>query len=301
MANFTPKKIVLTNINSGIEYEDGDGISASALNAPIEASAYVQALATNTPDVSRANYSGVPTVEIISDAEGLPRLSFSYLKGEKGDRGEKGAVGNPGQAQQFTFIVDNDEMLNMWATNNSAYDYTSVLIKSGTYTSTTSINLSTTGTKVIVGEPDNLIKISNGASYAIKYDNLPTSNDYYIKGVNLYYNGNTLRGFYNCVNLSNCRVQCVGFGGWAFDGCKNIYACSGLSIVTTSASDTSYGFRNCLGVQKCDGNAILGEASSNYVTATIFDTTTCSANMKEYNSTYAVNDTANGGFNEIED
>lgn len=302
MADFTPKRIVLANINSGKEYEDNDNVSASAINAPIEASAYVQALATNTPDTSQANYVGNATVEIKEDTQGNPRFAFRYLKGEKGekgDKGEKGSAGNAGLAEQFTFVVDSDEKLNMWATNNSSYDYTSVLIKKGTYSCQNSINLSETNTKVIVGEVGNLIKISNISAYAIKYDTLPTSNDHYIKGVNLYYSGNTLRGFYKCVNLSNCLVQCNGYGGSAFDGCKNIYACGGLCMYNASAS--GYGFQNCLGVQKCNGNALLVEdTTSNNIQGATFDTATCSANMKQYNSTYAVADTANGGFNEID-
>lgn len=44
MATFSPKRIDLQSINNGIRYQSNDGISAEAINAPIEASAYSQEL-----------------------------------------------------------------------------------------------------------------------------------------------------------------------------------------------------------------------------------------------------------------
>lgn len=48
MANFTPQKIDLSQINNGQKYENGDGINSQAINAPIEASAYAQELSETT-------------------------------------------------------------------------------------------------------------------------------------------------------------------------------------------------------------------------------------------------------------
>lgn len=45
MANFQPKEININNINGGKRFEFNDGISAEAINAPIEASAYSQYVA----------------------------------------------------------------------------------------------------------------------------------------------------------------------------------------------------------------------------------------------------------------
>lgn len=87
MAKLSPKKINLNEINGGNEYLDSDAVQPSMINGVIGASAYAQALATNTPDVSSANNTGTPNVSIIEGTDGTPRLSFSNLKGEKGDSG----------------------------------------------------------------------------------------------------------------------------------------------------------------------------------------------------------------------
>lgn len=92
MARFTPKKLVLNNINNGNEYVNGDGIGAEAINDPIEAMAYTQALATTQPDSSEAGTVGTPSVEII-EVNNLPKLKFKNLKGQKGDKGDKGDTG----------------------------------------------------------------------------------------------------------------------------------------------------------------------------------------------------------------
>lgn len=42
MSNFEVKELVLENINGGRQYTDGDGVSASAFNAVVEASAWAQ-------------------------------------------------------------------------------------------------------------------------------------------------------------------------------------------------------------------------------------------------------------------
>lgn len=45
MGQFTPTKIILSDINSGEKYLDGDIVTADAINAPLEASAYAQSTA----------------------------------------------------------------------------------------------------------------------------------------------------------------------------------------------------------------------------------------------------------------
>ena len=87
MAKLSPKKINLNEINGGNEYLDSDAVQPSMINGVIGASAYAQALATNTPDISNANKTGATNVSIIEGADGTPRFSFSNLKGEKGDSG----------------------------------------------------------------------------------------------------------------------------------------------------------------------------------------------------------------------
>lgn len=98
MATLTPKKIVLSNINGGKQYAEGEVVTPDAINAPIEASAYAQALATNQPDVSEAGKVGTPTVSIVTASDGTPRLKFANLKGERGEKGEAGESGTGGSS-----------------------------------------------------------------------------------------------------------------------------------------------------------------------------------------------------------
>ena len=102
MANLEPKKIDLSTINNGKEYENGDGTTPETFNAPIEASAYAQDFAehlADTPDTSKANVVGTPNVELIDNVVGgktYKKFKFSNLKGEKGDKGDKGNKGDNG-------------------------------------------------------------------------------------------------------------------------------------------------------------------------------------------------------------
>lgn len=95
MANFTPQTFDINSINDGQKYEFGDSPTPETFNAPIEAAALLQMLATNEPDVSRANEVGKPSVSL-EDEEGNPRFVFRQLKGEKGDKGEVGERGASG-------------------------------------------------------------------------------------------------------------------------------------------------------------------------------------------------------------
>ncbi len=95
MAEFSPKTFDYKNINNGQRYQDGDSVSAEAINAPIEAAALLQNLATNQPDASQARYVGTPTVEI-GGTESNPKFVFKNLKGDKGDKGNIGPRGASG-------------------------------------------------------------------------------------------------------------------------------------------------------------------------------------------------------------
>ena len=87
MASLTPQKIVLSNINGGQQFANGDIVTPEAINSPIQASAYAQALATNQPDVSQAGNVGTPSVSIVTASDGTPRFKFSNLKGATGASG----------------------------------------------------------------------------------------------------------------------------------------------------------------------------------------------------------------------
>ena len=78
MADLTPKKINLAKINGGKQYEINDGIQPNAINDPIQASAYAQALATTQPNLENVNNFGTPSVSI-EEVDGLPRFKFENL------------------------------------------------------------------------------------------------------------------------------------------------------------------------------------------------------------------------------
>ena len=94
MASFNPKKIDISKINSGVEYADGDGISPSAINDPIEGTLYSQIITDNlsqTPDVSEANQYGAVGVSFVDgdivNGVQTKKLKFSNLKGKDGTNG----------------------------------------------------------------------------------------------------------------------------------------------------------------------------------------------------------------------
>lgn len=94
MASFNPKKIDISKINSGVEYADGDGISPSAINDPIEGTLYSQIITDNlsqAPDVSEANQYGTVGVSFVDgnivNGVQTKKLKFSNLKGKDGTNG----------------------------------------------------------------------------------------------------------------------------------------------------------------------------------------------------------------------
>lgn len=89
MAEFQAKTFNKNEINGGQRFNEGDGISAGAINAPIEASLLMQSLATNQPNIEKANNVGTPNVSIETMPDGSPRFKFENLKGEKGNKGIK--------------------------------------------------------------------------------------------------------------------------------------------------------------------------------------------------------------------
>lgn len=89
MAEFEPKTFNKADINGGQKFNNGDGIGVEAINAPIEASLLLQALAVNQPNIENANNIGTPSVSIEQAPDGSPRFKFENLKGEKGNKGIK--------------------------------------------------------------------------------------------------------------------------------------------------------------------------------------------------------------------
>lgn len=81
---WSPKTFDITKINNGNQYKNGDGVYADDINAVVEGAAYAQALAVQEPNTKNVDKVGTPSVSI-EIYDGLPRLKFENLKGEKGD------------------------------------------------------------------------------------------------------------------------------------------------------------------------------------------------------------------------
>lgn len=83
MANFTPKKIDTSTINSGQEYAVGDLVAPSAINSPIESGLYTEIIAdglTQAPDISQIAGVGTPTIEFVDGAtvNGVKTKKFAF-------------------------------------------------------------------------------------------------------------------------------------------------------------------------------------------------------------------------------
>ncbi len=84
MADFNPQRIDLSNINNGVRYEDGDGVSSSAINNTIEAAAYaqeyVEAIGSNAITVTETQ-DGNPAVYLVADGNGYKKFAFANVNG----------------------------------------------------------------------------------------------------------------------------------------------------------------------------------------------------------------------------
>ena len=165
-----------------------------------------------------------------------------------------------GNIQTYTYVVDSDQALIDWANNdrNSGQDYTSVLIKRGTWSSTIGVNLTNAGTKVVVGEADSKL-VFNGVEKGLYYDDIPQSSEYYMTGVNVAVTGDggsRCYGFYMCNNLTNCTgigtgddsIRCCGF-----DSCHNLINCTGIVTGNGTYSDQVCSFSECDNLINCTG------------------------------------------------
>jgi hypothetical protein len=175
--------------------------------------------------------------------------------------------------------VDSDAALAAWANNTAGNDYTSVLIAPGTFTSAVEVNLTTSGTRVVVGMPGS--KLSFTSDYGLRYTATPTTPDYRMEGVNVEVkssgnnygfcnckkligctidvensaNSNDNYGFYNCTELTNCTgTSTKGKQSRAFSDCTNLINCTGTSLSGTYR----WGFYNCTELTNCRGTVIGG-------------------------------------------
>lgn len=198
------------------------------------------------------------------------------------------AIAIPVADSLFTYVVDSSQKLANWSANIPGNDYSSVLIAKGTWNSNNPVNLTNTGTKVVVGAGGSLLTF-NGftGGDGLKYSQRPTSGDYWMEGVNVQVQSNEVDAcaFRNCINLTNCMgsgesqltadklgvgfyecenlVNCRGIGigndygaganGAGFYLCKNLSNCTGQG--TVPGGYDAFGFYQCTNLNNCVGNA----------------------------------------------
>jgi hypothetical protein len=219
-----------------------------------------------------------------------------------------GGGGGGGGITQFTFLVDSDAALAAWANNTAGNDYTSVLIAPGTWTSSVAVNLTTSGTKVVVGMPGS--KLIFTSQYGLRYTALPTTTDYRMEGVNVEvnYSGGNGYAFSTCANLTNCTGTMTSTGGTAygFSSCTTLTNCTGTGAGTNG---NAYAFYSCVNLTGCTGTGTSSGGSGNgfrNCSGMLLNKpgTTASTTATYYNcfvsisgSGAAPSDTALGGYN----
>ena len=223
-------------------------------------------------------------------------------------------VNTASSTYRYTFVVDSNAALTAWANNDRSggKDYTSVLIRRGEWTSTKGVNLTTAGTKVVVGEPGSKL-VFNNVGRGLYYDTVPTKSEYYMTGVTVTVDSGSGSGsgfgFYSCTNLTNCSVSgSCSCSGSAFHSCTNIARTSGRGA--SSGSGSGFGFNACTNITNCSGsgaNSGSGLGFGFFLCKTVI---CCKAgghcksavfsdcySTTQTSSTYACADTPNGGFN----
>ena len=244
--------------------------------ADTSSKAYIQnkpALATVATSGSYNDLTDTPTIPTVNDSTITINANGAYVDSftlnQSSDKTINIPTGSTFTGYTFTYIVDSNQKLSDWANNVSGNDYTSVLIKPGTWSITNkNINLDTTGTKVIVGESGSLLECLNvsTATFNTAHNGFLRSSktntdigtnpdsDRYIFGVNVrvtYMSGSAnidgaFYGFYGLCNLHSCTGTVVGASSYshsktcAFGFCFYMYDCKGYVSSGRQYNSTYY-------------------------------------------------------------
>ncbi|MDR1909656.1 MAG: leucine-rich repeat domain-containing protein [Spirochaetaceae bacterium] len=240
------------------------GIEAGAQVNPGAATASAAGLLTAAEKIKLAGIQAGAQVnpgEATASAAGLmsaeDKAKLDGMSAGGGGSGGGGAGGYTGA----TFVVDSDQALLDWANAAAGNDYSTVLIKSGSWTLTKGVNLTVAGTKVVVGEPSSFLifaKSSNGSTVMdiLYYSVEPVGMGYWMNGVNLKGTSSAgigLNGFKNCTNLTNCTFYNTATNTLSlvcgFKDCNNLTDCINTNIFSGSHNSigkiVSQGFSGC--------------------------------------------------------
>lgn len=230
----------------------------------------IPAAATSTNKLVDKAYVDSLVINGVSETDYQQQIDELEEKITEIESGSSSGGGSAANSVNFSYVVDSDQAFVDWVNNKSGNDYTSVLIRKGEWTATKGVNLTTTGTKVVVGEPGSKLKFTPTAGInCLAYNTTPTTSDYYMNGV--YVEGVSVTvcfrncanltncmgvgvtqgdGFIDCLNLTNCTAVAYGnVNGNAFNSCENLTNCKG----TATGGNNGYGFQNCNNLTNCEG------------------------------------------------
>ena len=215
-------------------------------------------------------------------------------------------------AVTYTFVVDSNEAFAAWANNDRSkgQDYTSVLIRRGTWTSTKGVDLTNAGTYSIKGEPgsklvfnlqthnymytsvyDSSSKGVAGLYYQRTITSSTTCPEYYIRDLDIEFNvlkDNTDRDFseavaiLRCVNIERCKVvskaTCTTHTsrGYvrpiAFGYSQNLRNNYAMSEIITTYNGNTCAIGRCRIISHCHAESYLGESRESAARGTGFFT-----------------------------
>lgn len=258
------------------------------------------------------------TSEITNDSDFVSDANYVHTDNNftNADKAEIGKINN---SLQFTYVVDSDQKLADWANNVSGNDYTSVLIKKGTYNCSSTIDIAATGTIKIAGEAGSIIHTT--VRYGISGQNVTDWSDRSLVNVTVRSTFNLINSycFYYCQNMTNCKaihkangfaycknmIHCFAQVGGQFSTrevkgffyCENLIQCNGK---VTNIGNAASVFQACNFLYQCDGEVA---SSSHYTYSNCFGVQFCKGTFNNSyfspaaNSTYACANTLNGGWN----
>lgn len=219
--------------------------------------------------------SGAPgePVDAYTKTEVDGKFDNVYTKTEVDDKfSEVGGSGNTAtNCEQFTFVVDSNEALAAWANATEGNDYTSVLIKKGEWTSTTGVNLTTAGTKVVEGEAGSKLVFNIGewngnysSAYGLFRNKISENEDSIIEGVYIELNPTIkddldMACFAYLSNIKNCKANILSNNTSVrpagllkgFYSCRNLDKCFCTGVIEQGSYNQILMYHICENVNQC--------------------------------------------------
>lgn len=114
MAEWTKNKVNASDVNSGNQFNAGDGVRNTDINKMFESGLYSQDVVENIGigTVTTGASGSSASASVTYNSSGYPRLNLTLPKGDKGDKGDSGDVGTlsellfDGQAYDLTNMTN---------------------------------------------------------------------------------------------------------------------------------------------------------------------------------------------------